>query len=564
MINREPFYKKMHQTTALIIVSSLLTTLFLGLSGCSMPGDSKRAEPQADIVLSQAQQKSAQELKLDELQQQIRMAQQQKNWKRYVALSEQLWQQADEENQAAIEYMVWHTLSQEFDSPEKIALLEQSQDRALQSWASLLDAQQQPGLYALQALADAATFHSDALYVKHLVPALQMRFKNRQTVRQLAILLPFKGKYQQVSSQIRNGLLKAYMLSNRTIELRFYDSSETDEVAQRYRQAKQDGADLVIGPLTKEAIEALIAENITGFLALNSVDNANIKAFNFRSQSESLQITQQLHRMQYQRIGILSSESSRDTSTAMELRAKWLNTPENQALLHQYPLKNPNLRKALGGLINEEASQARYNNLRWLLRQKLEFFPRTRQDLQAIVLIGNANQVAVFHPQFEFFQLDIPVYATSNLTPSNLQNIERNQDLAKVIFPTMPALFKAHTLKTPLEAFGWDSFLLATQLANLAPNLCLTQGQGGLLYQDESQQIDKKLIWAQYSDNGILMRWVPPAPSPENKDEMQNPLQDKITPTQTPDKKLSAPETNSGEIKLESEPSPRRQPIILQ
>lgn len=564
MINREPFYKKMHQTTALIIASSLLATLFLGLSGCTMPGESKTAKPQADIVLSQEQKKSAQELKLIELQQQIRAAQRQKNWERYVALSEQLWHLADEENQAAIEYMVWHTLSHEFDTPEKVAQLENSSNNTLQSWASLLDAQQQPGLYALQALADAASFHNDALYVKHLVPALKMRLKERQTVRHLAILLPFKGKYQQVSTQIRNGLLKAYMLSKRNIELSFYDSSEIDEVAQRYRQARQDGADLVIGPLTKEAIEALLAENISDFLALNNVDNADIKAFNFRSQSESLQITQQLQQMQYQRIGILSSESSRDTSTAMELRAKWLNTPENHALLHQYPLKNPNLRKALGGLINEEASQARYNNLRWLLRQKLEFFPRTRQDLQAIVLIGNANQVAVFHPQFEFFQLDIPVYATSNLTPSHLQNIERNQDLAKVIFPTMPAVFKAHTLNTPLEAFGWDSFLLATQLSNLAPNLCLTEGQGGLLYQDEDQQIDKKLIWAQYSDNGILMRWVAPAPSPENKDERQKRLQDKTTPIQAPDNHQLAPEIQGGEIKLESDPSPRRQPIILQ
>lgn len=499
----------MHKTTALFISSGLLAVTLLGLTSCSAPKPKTTVEAKPDIVLPKVDQKSMAELKIEQLERSIKQAQTSQNWSQYIKLSEQLWQLADADNQLAIEYMVWHTLSNHFDNETKISQLASSRNPSLESWAQLLAALKQPGLFKLQALEDLQHFEEDALYQSHLLSALQHRLKTQKTIRQIAVLLPFSGKYQHISQQIRNGLLKAYMVSDQSITLKFYDSSNIEKVLEQYQLAKQQGADLVIGPLTKEAIEQLSGQNITDVLALNSSDDTSFKSFNFRSQSEAIQITQQLQNNDFQRIGILSSENRRDMSTAQTLMSQWLSNEENQALLRPYSLEKLNLRKELGGLINEEQSQTRYNNLRWLLGAKLEFFPRTRKDLQAIVLIGNKKQVAVFHPQFEFFQLDLPVYATSNLTPKSLKNIEPYKDLSDVIFPTIPAVFNHNALDTELEAFGWDSFVLASQLSNLAPNLCLTQGQSGILYLD-GQEVDKKLIWAQYSKDGQLVRWEPP------------------------------------------------------
>ncbi|MEA3405651.1 MAG: penicillin-binding protein activator [Pseudomonadota bacterium] len=499
----------MHKTTALFISSGLLAVTLLGLTSCSAPKPKATVEAKPDIVLPQKDQKSMTELKIEQLERSIKQAQASQNWPQYIELSEQLWQLADADNQLAIEYMIWHTLSGHFNNETAINQLAASRHPSLESWAHLLAALNQPGLFKLQALEDLQHFDEDALYQSHLLSALQHRLKTQQSIRQIAVLLPFKGKYQYVSSQIRNGLLKAYMVSNQSIKLKFYDSSNVEEVLEQYQLAKQQGADLVIGPLTKAAIDQLSGQNITDILALNSSDETSFKSFNFRSQSEAIQITKQLQNNNLTRIGILSSENKRDMSTAQTLMSQWLSNEENQALLRPYSLEKLNLRKELGGLINEEQSQTRYNNLRWLLGAKLEFFPRTRKDLQAIVLIGNEKQVAVFHPQFEFFQLDLPVYATSNLTPNDLQNIEPHKDLSNVIFPTIPAVFNHNALNSELEAFGWDSFILASQLSNLAPNLCLTQGQSGILYLD-GQEVDKKLIWAQYSKDGLLKRWVPP------------------------------------------------------
>jgi len=497
----------MQKPTALFISSSLLIITVLGLVSCSAPAP-KIVEAKPDIVLAPISKKSASELRIEKLEMSIRQAQKAQNWTQYLKLSEQLWQLGNPENQLAVEYTVWQTLSKQFNTPPKIELLANSRVPELESWAGLLNAMQQPGLFKRQALQDLSVFEDDALYQNHLLETLQWRLKTQQSVRKIGVLLPFKGKYQDVSYKIRNGLLKAYMVSDQSITLKFYDSSNLESVLSQYQLAKQEGADLVIGPLTKEAIAQLEGQNIRDLIALNSSDDTSFKSFNFRTQTEGIQITQQLEKNDFSRIGILSSENTRDMSTAQALMSQWLMDETHHATLTPYSLEKLNLRKALGGLINEEQSQTRYNNLRWLLGAKLEFFPRTRKDLQAIVLIGKAEQVAVFHPQFEFFQLELPVYATSNLTPTDIQNIETNKDLGKVIFPTIPAVFSPNALSTELEAFGWDSFVLASQLGNLAPNLCLNQGQSGILFLD-GQEVDKKLIWAQYSANGKLMAWVP-------------------------------------------------------
>ncbi len=517
----------MHKTTALFISTSLLAVTLLGLTSCSAPQSKKTVEAKPDIVLPQTKPKTADERRIAQLEQSIKQAQADRNWPQFINLSEQLWQLADSDNQLAIEYMVWKTLSDNFTSQAAINQLTMSRNPQLESWASLLNALKQPGLFKLQALQDLKEFEDDAIYHSHLLTALKYRLKTQQSIHQIAVLLPFKGKYQHISEQIRNGILKAYMVSNQKVGIQFYDSSNVASVLQQYELAKQDGADLVIGPLTKEAIEQLAGHNINDVIALNNSSESSFKTFNFRAQTEGLQITQQLKRNDFRRIGILSSQSSRDLNTAQTLMSQWLGDEENQALLRAYSLEKLNMRKELGGLINEEQSQSRYNNLRWLLGEKLEFFPRTRKDLQAIVLIGDADQVAVFHPQFEFFQLELPVYATSNLTPQDLQDIETNKDLSNVIFPTIPAVFTPHALKTPLEAFGWDSFMIASQLHQLAPNLCFNQGQSGILYLDD-QAIDKKLIWAQYSEHGRLARWVPPVAEKSEQQLLEEMMQQEL------------------------------------
>ena len=167
------------------------------------------------------------------------------------------------------------------------------------------------------------------------------------------------------------------------------------------------------------------------------------------------------------------------------------------------PEKKANLRKALASVINEQQSNDRKNNLQWLLRINLSFFPRTRQDLDAVVLLGNTKQLAVFQPQFKFFNLTIPTYSSSKLTPTNLQKNKPNMDLKNISFPTYRAVLINNGLISKLEAFGWDSLTIALNQHLFAPNLCLNSGMSGNLSKD-GLVYDRQYIWAKYNQDGII------------------------------------------------------------
>ena len=493
----------MKKSSALFLTPSLLILVVLGLSSCSQ--SPTRSGSGTDIVLPTGTQKSAEQIRIQQLEASISQAQKRGNWPEYIGLNEQLWDQVVSENRHIVEDNVWTSLSNSSTTQVATNQIASTRDPKLSGWTVLLNDIAQLAGFKPKAAPVINQFDQKTGYQSELLKALKLRLQGQKPIKQVGVLLPFSGKYKSIGEQVRNGMLKAYMASDQKITLKFYDSGNVNQVLALYHRAKQEGADLVLGPLSKEAVDKLAGQNITDVIALNSSDNTSFRSFNYRTQSEGAQIAQQLRGSGFERIAILTSENSRDLKIAHSLKKEWLSGQKNHAVLSIYPSKDLNLRKALGDLINEEQSQARHNNLRWMLGRKLEFFPRPRKDLQAIVLIDKPEQVAVFYPQFAFYALDLPVYATSSLTPLNLKDIPVNRDLGNIIFPTIPAIFSQNSLNTELEAFGWDSFLLAQKIGTLAPNIFLTEGQSGILYLN-GQEIDKKLIWAQYTPGGTLKR----------------------------------------------------------
>lgn len=497
------------------IPAILILSIFLGLNACSTPTEPLPTQPESPIQLEKAPELSAEESLQRQLAELERNALQAKNnqaWVNFIQFSEQLWLNSDADNQAAIEYQIWQTLK--LLSPETLTQLAQ-QSPELSDWIGFTEITQQHPIWQKQRLKDWKDLSTDSphtLYNYHLLPALLNKLNQPKPVSHIAIMLPFTGQYARISQQIRNGILKQYFQKSQSLQqgqltLRFYDSSDLTQIQSTYQTAMAQGAQWVIGPLRKTAIEQLAPLAPTHVLALNQVDLDSLWQFNFKSKSEAAQITQQLCQQNYQRIGILSSTSDADTRLAQDILFGWRQRSESQrqtAILKTYPTRNPNLRQALGGLINEKQSQARKNNLSWLFNQGIDFTPRLRQDLDAIVLVGNERQLAVFKPQFEFFDLKLPTYASSKITPTQLSQATPNPDLADLIFPTLPATITASPVETPFEAYGWDSLTLVQNLHRLDSGLCLNNGlMGQLKVQDK--QIDHLFSWAKYNAQGKVV-----------------------------------------------------------
>jgi len=424
------------------------------------------------------------------------------NWPDYLRYSTSIWNLSENNprQQEQIEDQAWSIIRSL--SQNELQVIAQSNFPEVQAWSTLQQAFSKNGYAFKQALLNIQTFESNAIYQKHLLTKLIELQPKAKPLQQIAVLLPMQGKYKVISKQIRSGIMKAFFASDQTITLKFYDSSDIENLEAIYTQAKQDGAERIIGPLRKQALQELASFHDENLVALNSIKGSSFTQFSFKSSNSSQQMLNRFQSSGYQRLGILTNDAKKSLQPAEELKTLW-KLSENHAEVSVYPNDKPKLRKALGALIHEKESKERKNNLRWLIGRDLSFFPRTRQDLDAIVIYDSAHRLSVFRPQFDFFELDTPMFSDKQLTPKNFQEIKANPDLNKVQFLTYPAVLSPVDLSSKFEAFGWDSFVVTTFLNELKNGACLTDTKTGILSL-ENNQIKQKLIWAKYNKQGVI------------------------------------------------------------
>ncbi len=511
----------MKKTIPFYLIHSLLFASFIGLSACTNP-PSKKAPDLKDstqVIKSDIKEslpaEELQSFSQDELRLQIKLTAEMQDWTTYIQLSDHLWHQSDAYIQAQIEQAVWDRLK--YVDTATIDSLSQHHDPGVHAWALLLSILNGPAQQleaSLQTLSALRTASNDkiAIYQNHLLPELQQKLSGLEEVKQIAVLLPFQGKYEQVSKQIQTGMLKAFLASDQSTTLKFYDSFQLDQVEAVYQHAKQEGADFVIGPLRKEALEQLAQVKDPNILALNKIEATEFYQFSFKSADEVSQMVALFNQQNYRHIGIMTNDGRTELSKAHALQQAWQENPLRSATLSIYPDENPKLRDALETLINEKTSHKRYNTLRWAIGQSVAFFPRMRQDFDAIVILDDRSRIAVFKPQFEFFGLKVPVYGSSQLSPENLQENRPYVDLKGVKFLTYPAALYPDELNTPFEAYGWDSFQLVSQMNKMRVGAVLDNGKTGLLSLHKREFLQKQ-VWAQYNNDGLIEPMPPIVPT---------------------------------------------------
>ena len=101
---------------------------------------------------------------------------------------------------------------------------------------------------------------------------------------QIALLLPLSGRSEPVGVAVRDGFIAAYLEQAPASrpQLRIYDVA-AQSIGVAYRQALQDGASFIVGPLTKEDVAAVapLAGGRTPVLALNFLDDSVATGRNF-------------------------------------------------------------------------------------------------------------------------------------------------------------------------------------------------------------------------------------------------------------------------------------------
>ena len=369
--------------------------------------------------------------------------------------------------------------------------------------------------------------------------------------QRVAVLLPLSGRFSGPAQAVRDGLMAAHYEradDEPQTRLLIYDTGDfPEDILDTYSLAIEQGADFVIGPLSREAL-AILAEQrrpTVPTLALNRLDpethrirHRELFQFSLDPQDEARQVAERAALDGHVRAvamvqrgdwgeRVISAFSERFEELGGELLAYTTFLPDSQ-----------DFSGAITRLFELDRSQQRQRALARTLGESPAFEPRRRQDAEMVFIGGFPPQARQIRPQLRFHNAgDLPVYATSHVFTGNVDR-RQDRDMDGIIFPDMP--WTLHPQEFPataqlqelwgsrfdnrsrLYAMGYDAYRLVPLLRDGGSGFQgYFPGATGHLYLDDTGELRRLLRWAQFHrgapDPGQL---VAPAPALEAEIEM--------------------------------------------
>jgi hypothetical protein len=341
----------------------------------------------------------------------------------------------------------------------------------------------------------------------------------------VALLLPLSGRTGAAGVTVRDGFMTAYyqMPASQRPRLRLYDTAEIS-AAEAISRARDEGADFIVGPLTRDEVTAAadLGDARPPILALNFLPSdragpAGFYQFALSPEDEARAVARRIIDDGRRRGVAVVPEGDWGARVLAAFRQEL--EADGGVLLADVALDStrtdwaPEITQVLR--INE--SRAREKRLESILGTKLQFEPRRRGDLDFIFAPSPAATARLLRPQLRFhFAGDVATYATSD---SFEPDPAANEDMEGLIFPDMPWMLGGDLAdsvravardawptggprRNRLFAFGFDAFRLSAALRAQGMNAGATgsinvAGLTGRLTIDGERRVHRQLEWAQ-------------------------------------------------------------------
>lgn len=322
----------------------------------------------------------------------------------------------------------------------------------------------------------------------------------------IAVFLPQSGSLAPLAKAIKTGidtqrstLVKA---GKPAPEVDYYDTS-TASIDDLYTQAQAKGAQVVIGPLDKEAVTALEARSDVSLptLALNygsSPQNAThaLYEYGLSAEDEARQAAQYASEAGLSQASLLTPDNDWGHRVEEAFRQQWQYQNRGITTSVHYAPSAP-----VSGTIKTLAAAGRP---------------------QMVFMFAMPEYARQVPPFLKYLRMDnLPIYATSHVYTGR-PNPSQDSDLNSVLFPNipwyLPELYsdsnpmpykdsyqrlngdgKASIALLKLNAMGVDAYELAQRLAhfNDSPNSTL-EGATGTLQLDSNHRFQRQLPWARF------------------------------------------------------------------
>lgn len=349
----------------------------------------------------------------------------------------------------------------------------------------------------------------------------------------IALLLPLSGRAQASGTSVRDGFLAAWFAqpaSNRP-RVEVYDTG-TDPLAA-YRRAVADGAQAVVGPLTKEEVSAVAKGATPGIplLALNFLPEGTpapplVYQYSLAPEDEATEVARRLV-AEGRRHGIALVPAGEWGQRVQRAFEEALRAGGGRLIaMRTYAPDTADFTGPILELLGVDEAKARHRKLVQALGSPLEFAATRRNNIEFVFIAGQPQAARLIRPQLRFhYAGDLPVYATSEVYDPNPK---ANLDLEGVMFPDMPwmidpdpaAIDVRNDLRNAwpdrfrrrgrLYALGFDAYAaLAEILSSRTPFRTPLAGMTGKLTVDTGRRLHRELEWLQV--RGGELRPIAPA-----------------------------------------------------
>jgi len=350
---------------------------------------------------------------------------------------------------------------------------------------------------------------------------LGIKLGPRESIPHVALLLPLSGRAASAGVSVRDGFMMALYqvpVAQRP-RIRVYDTAEIS-AAEAIARARDDGAEFIVGPLTRDEVTAAadLGDAKPPILALNFLPPerpgpAGFYQFALSPEEEARQVARRVLADRHLRGVAVVPEGDWGSRVLTAFRQEL--EAGGGVLLDEVALDSTRNDWApqITQVLRISESRSRHKRLESVLGTKLQFEPRRRADLDFIFAPSPFNAARLLRPQLRFhFAGDVATYATSDAFEPDTS---ANEDMEGLMFPDMPWMLGSDLAdsvrsaareawpsggprRNRLFAFGFDAYRVAAALrAQSVSNAVNVDGLTGRLTVDADRRVLRELAWAQ-------------------------------------------------------------------
>ncbi|TMO80058.1 LppC family lipoprotein [Pseudoalteromonas sp. S3776] len=347
-------------------------------------------------------------------------------------------------------------------------------------------------------------------------------------IERLAVLLPQSGANERLGDALKAGILAG--LDKQTInDTVFIDENLSTQALNE--QLSQFNPDFVIGPLLKANIDKLAQAKTlidTPTLHLNTFDGERLSLqhyfFALNPEHEVQQALEHFLAKGYQKPMLLAPNNANGQRLVDYFNIQWQRYSETKPQIGFYN-DNKDMPNTITSLLEVDKSKQRIKTVKSLFKQEVESETRSRSDIDAIYILGDAIETRLIKPYLDVnvstFAERIPLYASSKSHSKQIDRTDKG-DLEGLYFTELPWMLnstvKQHNLRNQyntlwpenadisqrLFAMAYDAVSVLSDIRQLSimPGNKFT-GLSGKLSVNTSGHIERTLDWAQYTNRRI-------------------------------------------------------------